>query len=73
MDDERLLTAVVEILWPDLRDLACREHGHAPGHVCLMALFEIGSDRSFVNPQVSGGLRERFVRGTLRHGGLLAG
>ncbi len=35
MDDEQLLTAVSEILWPDLRDLACREHGHAPGHVCL--------------------------------------
>ncbi|MFB7107789.1 hypothetical protein [Streptomyces sp. NPDC056291] len=35
MDDEQLLTAVAEILWPDLRDLACREYGHAPGHVCL--------------------------------------
>ncbi|MBL3668361.1 SMI1/KNR4 family protein [Streptomyces sp. M2CJ-2] len=35
MDDEQLLTAVAEILWPDLRDLACREHGHASDHVCL--------------------------------------
>ncbi|MFI5685452.1 SMI1/KNR4 family protein [Streptomyces sp. NPDC051636] len=35
MDDEQLLTAVAEILWPDLRELACREHGHAAGHVCL--------------------------------------
>lgn len=35
MDDEQLLIAVAEILWPDLRDLACRQHGHAPGHVCL--------------------------------------
>ncbi|MFJ9584458.1 hypothetical protein [Streptomyces acidicola] len=36
MDDEQLLTAVSEILWPDHRDLTCSEHGHEPGHVCLL-------------------------------------
>ncbi|MFJ3307513.1 SMI1/KNR4 family protein [Streptomyces sp. NPDC086549] len=35
MDDKQLLTAVAEILWPDLRELTCRELGHPPGHVCL--------------------------------------
>ncbi|WP_053926734.1 SMI1/KNR4 family protein [Streptomyces chattanoogensis] len=35
MDDEELLAAVAGILWPDLRELTCREHGQVPGHVCL--------------------------------------
>ncbi|WP_326667217.1 SMI1/KNR4 family protein [Streptomyces sp. NBC_01257] len=35
MDDEQLLTAVAEILWPDHQDLDCRQHGDAPGHICL--------------------------------------
>ncbi|MEU8893520.1 SMI1/KNR4 family protein [Streptomyces sp. NPDC048442] len=35
MDDEQLLTAVAEILWPDRQDLTCRQHGDEPGHLCL--------------------------------------
>ncbi|MGK5627940.1 hypothetical protein [Streptomyces sp. URMC 123] len=39
----------------------------------LMPISNFGSDRSSVNPQVSGGVRERFGRGSPGHGVLLAG